>query len=200
MILRTPPGRPLAAVPAALLVGLLATVLLGCGSPDSNNTGDKGYVVGNGVITTLAEADRVTPGPVSGNTLEGDQVDLDSFKGQVVVLNVWGSWCPPCRKEAPLLADTARELESDGVVFLGINNRDASTDQGLAFQTKYDVPYPSIFDPSGKTLLSFRRTLTPNSIPSTLIIDANGKVAASVLGEVPSKTTLVELVREVQDQ
>jgi thiol-disulfide isomerase/thioredoxin len=198
MILRIPVGRFPALLPAALLVALLSTLLAGCGSPDTKSTGDKGYVIGDGVITRLAEDERVTPGPVSGQTLEGEEVDLGSFKGKVVVLNVWGSWCPPCRKEASLLADAARELESDGVVFLGINVRDASTDQGLAFQEKYDVPYASIYDPSGKTLLSFRKSLTPNSIPSTLIIDTNGKVAASILGEVPSKSTLVELVREVQ--
>ena len=97
-----------------------------------------------------------------------------------------------------MLAQAARTLEPEGVAFLGINTRDSSTDQGLAFQKKYDVPYPSIYDPSGQTLLAFRRTLNPNSIPTTLIIDANGKVAASILGEVPSKTTLVDLVREVK--
>ncbi|HNN49209.1 MAG TPA: TlpA disulfide reductase family protein, partial [Marmoricola sp.] len=149
-------------------------------------------------ITRLATDQRVAPGPVKGTTLEGESVSLDSFKGQVVVLNVWGSWCPPCRKEAPLLTEAARELAKEDVVFLGINTRDSSTDQGLAFQKKYDVPYPSIYDPSGQNLLSFRRTLNPNSIPSTLIIDAEGRVAASILGEIPSKATLTELVREVK--
>ncbi|HNI70006.1 MAG TPA: TlpA disulfide reductase family protein [Marmoricola sp.] len=183
---------------SALISGLLALTLTGCGSPDSKNTGDKGYIVGNGVITRLATDQRVAPGPVKGTTLEGESVSLDSFKGQVVVLNVWGSWCPPCRKEAPLLTEAARELAKEDVVFLGINTRDSSTDQGLAFQKKYDVPYPSIYDPSGQNLLSFRRTLNPNSIPSTLIIDAEGRVAASILGEIPSKATLTELVREVK--
>ena len=182
-----------------LIVMSMALVTLGaCGSPDTNSTGDKGYVVGNGVITRLSADERVKPGPVVGKTLEGEEVSLADFKGQVVVLNVWGSWCPPCRKEAPLLAQAARTLEPEGVAFLGINTRDSSTDQGLAFQKKYDVPYPSIYDPSGQTLLAFRRTLNPNSIPTTLIIDADGKVAASILGEVPSKTTLVDLVREVK--
>ena len=182
-----------------LIVMSIALVTLGaCGSPDTNSTGDKGYVVGNGVITRLSADERVKPGPVVGKTLEGEEVSLADFKGQVVVLNVWGSWCPPCRKEAPLLAQAARSLKPEGVVFLGINTRDSSTDQGLAFQKKYDVPYPSIYDPSGQTLLAFRRTLNPNSIPTTLIIDADGKVAASILGEVPSKTTLVDLVREVK--
>ena len=182
-----------------LIVMSMALVTLGaCGSPDTNSTGDKGYVVGNGVITRLSSGERVKPGPVAGKTLEGEAVSLADFKGHVVVVNVWGSWCPPCRKEAPLLAQAARSLKPEGVVFLGINTRDSSTDQGLAFQKKYDVPYPSIYDPSGQTLLAFRRTLNPNSIPTTLIIDADGKVAASILGEVPSKTTLVDLVREVK--
>ena len=182
-----------------LLTALLTVVALaasGCGFGGAGGTGDKGYIDGEGVITVLPVAERKTPADVEGETLEGDHVSLSSYAGKVVVVNVWGSWCPPCRAEADDLAAAARELAAKGVVFVGINTRDSSRDNGLSFQRTYDVPYPSIYDPSGRNLLAFRGTLTPNSIPSTVIIDEQGRVAASVLGELTSKTTLEDLVDE----
>lgn len=175
---------------------LLAAVAAGCGG-GSPTTGDKGYVDGRGLITRLPVAEREKPGQVSGETLEGKKISLEDFAGQVVVINVWGSWCPPCRKEAPLLAAAARQLAGEGVVFLGINTRDYSRQQGLAFERRYGVPYPSIYDPSGRNLLSFRGTLNPSAIPSTVIIDRQRRVAASILGAIPSRRTLVDLVEDV---
>jgi thiol-disulfide isomerase/thioredoxin len=179
---------------AVLMVAALAVT--GCAA-DVGSTGDKGYVDGKGVITVLPAGKRKQPGEVSGETLEGKQVSLSSYAGKVVVINVWGAWCPPCRAEADDLAAAARVLAPDGVVFLGINSRDLSKDNALAFQRTYKVPYASIYDPGGRNLLAFRGTLTPNSIPSTVIIDKQGRVAASILGELSSKTTLVDLVEDV---
>jgi thiol-disulfide isomerase/thioredoxin len=182
---------------AALL--LLAAVtgggLVGCSS-DVGSSGDQGYVAGNGIITSLDVADRKAPGPVTGKTLEGKRISLSDYAGKVVVVNVWGSWCAPCRAEAPMLADAARDLASRDVVFLGIDSRDPSTAAARAFVRRFDVPYPSIYDQRGRTLLSFRGTLTPNSVPSTVVVDRQGRVAASVLGEI-TRTTLYDLVDEV---
>jgi len=180
------------------LPALLAVLVLfagGCSRVGS--TGDKGYIDGEGVITLLPVAKRKAPGMVSGETLDGQQVSLASYAGKVVVVNVWGAWCPPCRAEADDLAAAARELAPKGVVFVGINSRDSSKDNARAFERTYDVPYPSIYDPGGRNLLAFHRTLTPNAIPSTVVIDAQGRVAASILGAVTSKTTLVDLVEDV---
>jgi thiol-disulfide isomerase/thioredoxin len=176
---------------------LCAAGLTGGCSKDIGSTGDQGYIDGTGVITLLPAAERKKPGTVSGETLEGKSLSLSSYAGKVVVINVWGSWCPPCRAEADELAAAARELAPKGVVFLGINTRDSSPDNGLSFQRRYDVPYPSLYDPGGRNLLAFHRTLTPNSIPGTVIIDRDGRVAASILGEVTSSTTLVDLVQDV---
>jgi thiol-disulfide isomerase/thioredoxin len=183
-------------LPALAALILLALASAGCGS-GVGSTGDRGYIDGKGVITVLPAADRRKPGEVSGQTLEGDRLSLASYAGKVVVVNVWGSWCPPCRAEADELAAASRELAPRGVVFVGINTRDSSPDNGLSFQRRYQVPYPSIYDPGGRNLLAFHRTLTPNSIPGTVIIDRQGRVAASILGEVTSRTTLVDLVEDV---
>jgi thiol-disulfide isomerase/thioredoxin len=181
-----------------LLVAVVsATLLAASGCSKVGSTGDKGYISGEGVITLLPEAQRKAPGAVSGQTLDGEQLSLASYAGKVVVVNVWGAWCPPCRAEADDLAAAARELAPKGVVFVGINTRDASQDNARSFERRYGVPYPSIYDPGGRNLLAFRRTLTPNAIPSTVVIDAQGRVAASILGEVTSKTTLVDLVQDV---
>jgi thiol-disulfide isomerase/thioredoxin len=180
------------------LVGLLAALaLVASGCSDVGSSGDQGYIDGKGVITVLPPGDRKAPGDVTGETLEGADLSLASYAGQVVVVNVWGAWCPPCRAEADDLADAARQLAPKGVQFVGINTRDSSQDNALSFQRRYDVPYPSIYDPGGRNLLAFHGTLTPNAIPSTVVIDRHGRVAASILGEVTSATTLVDLVDEV---
>jgi thiol-disulfide isomerase/thioredoxin len=179
---------------------LAATVVVGGGlagcASDLGSSGDQGYVAGNGIITTLGVGDRKAPGPVAGTTIDRKSVSLSDYAGKVVVVNVWGSWCAPCRAEAPMLADAARDLAARNVAFLGIDSRDPSRAAAQAFVRRFDVPYPSIYDQRGQTLLSFRGTLTPNSVPSTVIIDARGRVAASVLGEI-TRTTLYDLVDEV---
>jgi thiol-disulfide isomerase/thioredoxin len=185
--------RPVPVLVAALLG---SAVLAGC-SDTPSGSGDAGFISGRGVITKLAVADREKPGEVSGETIDGDPVSLSDYAGQTVVVNVWGSWCAPCRAEAPDLVDAAAELASEDVAFLGINSRDLNEAAARAFVRRFDVPYPSIYDQGGQTLLAFRGTLTANSIPSTVVIDAEGRVAARVLGEV-SKSTLVGLVEDVQ--
>jgi thiol-disulfide isomerase/thioredoxin len=173
---------------AALLTGLLA----GCSS-DIGSSGNQGYVAGKGLITTVKAADRKSPARVSGTTLDGRRVDLADHLGKVVVVNVWGSWCSPCRAEAAMLAAASRELAARGVVFVGIDSRDPSRAAARAFVRRFDVPYPSIYDQGGRTLLAFRGTLLPSSVPSTVILDRRGRVAGSVLGGI-TRTTLDDLV------
>jgi thiol-disulfide isomerase/thioredoxin len=169
-----------------------ALVLAGC-SNDVGSSGNQGYVAGKGIITSVKAADRKQPGEVAGRTLDGKQVSLADFRGKVVVVNVWGSWCGPCRAEAPMLAQASRDLAKKGVVFLGIDSRDPSKDEAKAFVRRFDVPYPSLYDQQGSTLLAFRGTLTPNSVPSTVVVDPQGRVSGSVLGSL-TRTTLDDLV------
>jgi thiol-disulfide isomerase/thioredoxin len=174
-------------------VAALALLLTGCGA---SGTGDKGYVAGNGVIVQLPAHQRTEVGPVSGPTLDGGTFDLADHRGKIVVVNVWGSWCGDCRAEAAKLVAAARTLTARGVVFVGINTRDAGKDAPRAYERTYGIDYPSIFDPSGQNLLAFRGTITPNAIPSTIVIDPQGRIAASVRGELTSATTLVDLAED----
>ena len=189
------PARRRTRLAAALSALVLAGLVAGC-SDDVGSSGEQGFVSGKGIITTLPAAQREAPGEVSGTTIDGEPLSLDDYKGQVVVVNVWGSWCGPCRAEAPMLADAARDLAAKDVAFLGIDSRDPSEAQARAFVRNFDIPYPSIYDQQGRTLLAFRGTLNPNAIPSTVIIDREGRVAASVLGEI-TRTTLYDLVEDV---
>jgi thiol-disulfide isomerase/thioredoxin len=185
----------LRAVPPALGLAC-ALALAGC-SNDVGSSGNQGYVAGKGIITSVKAADRKQPGEVSGRTLDGEQVSLADFRGKVVVVNVWGSWCGPCRAEAPMLAQASRDLAGKGVVFLGIDSRDPSKDAAKAFVRRFDIPYASLYDQQGTTLLAFRGTLTPNSVPSTVVVDPQGRVAGSVLGNL-TRTTLDDLVDDAR--
>jgi thiol-disulfide isomerase/thioredoxin len=178
-----------------VVAAVLAATVAGCGS-DVNSTGNSGYVPGSG-ITILQAGQRTKPGNVSGTTLDGKPISLADYAGKVVVINVWGSWCGPCRAEAADLEVAARTLAAKGVVMLGINTRDDGAATALAFERTHGVTYPSIFDPGGRTLLAFHGTLNPSAIPTTVIIDAQGRVAARILGPVPSAQTVVDLVDQV---
>ena len=126
----------------------------------------------------------------------GGAMDLVHGAGQVIVLNVWGSWCPPCRHEAPQLVEAATKLK--GVAqFVGLNTRDLDQAQAEAFVRTSKMPYPNIYDPDGSLLLALR-AVPPKAIPSTLVLDKQGRIAARVLGEVRA-STLVGMVTDIAD-
>lgn len=180
---------------------LLACALTGsvAGCSTLEGTGDKGYTSGSGRITEIPAADRDEPVRLAGTRLDGADLALESLRGKVVVVNVWGSWCAPCRKEAPLLTAAANELTGEDVAFLGIDIRETSEANAQAFERTFDTPYPSIFDPKGTALLAFDGQIPPNAIPTTLVLDREGRVAARVLGEIPSETTLRNIVEKIVD-
>jgi thiol-disulfide isomerase/thioredoxin len=171
------------AVLATAGAAVAALVLSACGSGGtSGGSGNTNFITGKDGIATVGKGDRKAAPDLSGTTIDGKQLDTADFKGKIVVLNVWGSWCAPCRAEAPNLVKVAKETESKGVQFVGINTRDTSTTPAVAFEKEYGVTYPSLYDPTGKLMLRFKKgTLNPQLIPSTLIIDRDGKVAARAL-------------------
>ncbi|AIV38565.1 redoxin [Streptomyces sp. CCM_MD2014] len=132
-------------------------------------------------LTHLDPAERKAASDISGETLTGEGLALSDFRGKIVVINVWGSWCAPCRAEAPHLQEVYADLRDQGVVFLGINTRDATREAARSFEETFNVTYPSLFDPDGRQLLKFKGTLPPSSIPTTLVIDREGRIAARAL-------------------
>jgi thiol-disulfide isomerase/thioredoxin len=171
------------AVLAPAGVAVAALVLSACGSGGtSGGSGNTNFITGKDGIATVEKGKRADAPDLSGTTIDGKHLDVADYKGKVVVVNVWGSWCPPCRAEAPNFVKVAGDTAGKGVQFVGINTRDTSTDPARAFEKQYGVTYPSLYDPTGKLMLRFKRgTLNPQAIPSTLIIDRNGKIAARTL-------------------
>ena len=165
----------------------MAITLVGCGGGQQVAT--KSFVAGNGTVTFIDKNDR-KPGPVlTGRTLDGDNYQLPN--GGIVVVNVWASWCAPCRAEAPTLAALADKYK--GVVFLGVLTRDSEV-AARAFEARFKIPYPTLVDDS--VLLGFRETLTANAIPTTLIMDKKGRVAARISGQV-TYSALRDLIEKI---
>ncbi|MEI7777992.1 MAG: TlpA disulfide reductase family protein [Actinomycetes bacterium] len=173
---------------SALLLGA-AVVLTGCAATSGTGSSDLHYVSGDGATTILSIKDRAAFPSVSGQTLTGTSLALSQFSGKVVVLNVWASWCPPCRAEAPTLERVAKALAAKGVVFIGIDTRDNLV-AGQAYAANFGLTFQSLFDQDGALLLAFRGTLPPAAIPSTLVIDRHGRVAARALGGVDESRLL----------
>ncbi|MFJ6721173.1 MULTISPECIES: TlpA disulfide reductase family protein [unclassified Streptomyces] len=164
-----------------------ALTLTACGDSDSGKpSGSAGgnYVAGAGGISTVAKGERTQAPKLDGETVDGKTLDTTTLKGKVVVLNVWGSWCPPCRAEAPYFAKVSKELTDGGkdVAFVGLNIRDNSKQNATAFEENFGITYPSLYDPDGRLILRFPKgTLNPQSIPSTVVLDKEGKIAARTL-------------------
>ena len=193
-----PPHPRPARLAALVAVGVL---LAGCaqgvdaGERVSGDVAEQGYVSGDGTTTIVAESQRAAAPDLRGTTLDGEPFVLADHLGEVVVLNVWASWCAPCRAEAPALQEVAAELADSGVQFVGLNNRD-SAEPAQAFVDRFGLTYPSVVDTDGSLQLLFRDTLPPAAIPSTLVIDQQGRVAARAIGEV-DRSRLLGLIEPI---
>lgn len=194
--MKRPQAAPARRLLGSLLVTLLTLGLASCSNPQglTDEAGSIGFQAGDGSVTIIP-AEQREPAPVlSGETLDGDQLSSADFPGQILLINVWGSWCAPCRAEAPALVEVAEQMPE--VQFIGVNTRDLDPAPAQAFVRAFDLPYPSIYDPDGSQLLDFGQ-LPPKAIPSTLIIDAEGRVAARILGEA-SAATFAGVIEDVK--
>jgi thiol-disulfide isomerase/thioredoxin len=180
--------------PVAALAALVAVLSLGACS-GLGSTSNKGTATGGGVYSSIPAADRDAPVAITGKTWDGAAIDLADYRGKVVVLNLWGSWCGPCHEEMPDIVAAEKKLSGKPVAFLGLNERDNAA-SAAGFERDYGMSWPSIADAGGRALLAFRGVLPPNSTPSTLILDAQGRVAVRIGGVVPSTLTLTELVED----
>ena len=171
--------------PAAALLG--AVLLAGCATGDDAvdvaDGGEFRFVQGTPSGEVIPEEERAPAPPFSGTLLEtGDEWDSSRLAGSVAVLNFWGSWCAPCRVETPEFSEVAAETADDGVQFLGINVKEPSEQFALAFVDRFDISFPSLHDPRGEVALAFR-DYPANAVPSTIVLDTDGRVAAVYTGE-----------------
>ena len=178
------------------LLVLAATVLAltACGGAEATDSG-AGFVGGDGSIVLIDPSDRVPAPELTGKTLNGDTYSLADDLGDVVVMNVWASWCAPCRAEAPELEEIWTDVQKDGVQFIGLNTRDSEL-AAQRFVETMGLTFPSVQDTDGRLQLLFADSLPPQAIPSTLVIDREGRVAARMLGKV-SAATLRGVIDEV---
>lgn len=159
-----------------------------------------GCATGTDAVASGANFDFVSPGgqtdilydpPESRNTIgvlagpdlmtDGSDISLTDYAGQVVVINLWGQWCAPCRSEADDLERAYEATKGLGVQFLGINVRDPQRDKAQDFVVDNNVSYPSIYDPSMRTLTALGGNYPTSVIPSTLVLDRRHRVAAVFL-------------------
>lgn len=166
---------------------LLTIFLTSCGGGSS--TSQESFVSGNGSVTFIDAVNRKDAPPLGGTTLSGEEFSYSV--GKVGVLNVWASWCSPCRAEIPTLIELSKNFKT--VQFMGLLTRDNPVN-AEAFSRRFSIPYPTFIDDS--LLIGFKGSLPANAIPSTVVIDKQGRVAARISGAVTvrSLSNLIEKV------
>lgn len=180
----------------------IAVVLTGCTANDSlaeqyRSGNGQGYISGDGAYTVIAEADRGEPIKFAGVIETGDTVSSDDYRGDVLVVNFWYAACPPCRLEAPDLEAISQQFSPDGVSFLGVNIYDQAP-TAMSFAKEFGVTYPSILDVNdGSMRLAFAGQVAPNSVPTTLVLDQQGRVAARISGVVSEPSVLRSMITDV---
>jgi thiol-disulfide isomerase/thioredoxin len=163
-------------------------LLVGCSNGGASKA-EESYISGDGAVTFVNSSDRIAAPAISGMTLLGTNYTYSV--GKVAIVNVWASWCSPCRAEEPALSALASMYPE--VAFIGILTRDNPVN-AEAFVRKRNVPYPTLIDDS--ILIGFRKSLPANAIPSTVVIDKNGKVAARISGAI-TVSSLKDLIEKV---
>ncbi len=173
-----------------LIVSCVALVLTSCSGGGTSSPNEDAFVSGNGTIMQISSAQRIVAPPLSGKTLTGNFTDSS---GKVKVINVWASWCSPCRAEAPTLQALAEYFPD--VQFLGILTRDNQT-AARAFIKRFNITYPTLIDDA--ILVEFKG-VTPNAIPTTIIVDKKNRIAARISGEA-LYTDVKRIINEVRSE
>ncbi|MEO5314361.1 TlpA disulfide reductase family protein [Pseudarthrobacter sp. CC12] len=189
---KCPPRR------AVLGLGAAALALSGCGAQEdslaaqSRAGDDKNYIAGDGSVNEYRPDARGSKVSLTGTLFSGETISSDDWAGNVVVLNFWYAGCAPCRKEAPDLVALNNEFRDQGVLFYGVNVRDDAP-TAAAFERTFGVGYPSFDDSNGGILLAMTTYVPPRAVPTTLVLDREGRVSARILG-ISEKGTLKALI------
>jgi len=178
----------------------LSIALAGCASDplaeQYREGSSKGFIAGDGSWTEIPADKRGDAVAWSGTTESGKAVSSADYTGQVVVLNFWYASCAPCRAEAPDLQKLSQEFDGKGAAFLGVNVRDRAAN-AIAFNDTYGITFPSVMDvDDGSMQLAFSGSIPPNAVPTTLVLDSSGRVAARILGRVSSPSILKTFIRD----
>jgi thiol-disulfide isomerase/thioredoxin len=186
---------------SALGLGIVLLVgITGCSSDplaEQYRAGSgKNYIAGDGTITEIAPENRTEPITFSGLSEGGATLSSDQYLGNVLVVNFWYAGCAPCRAEAPLLQEAFLAAEPNGVGFMGVNVRDQPATVAT-FDKTFGITYPSIVDVDGQAQLSFASNVPPNAVPTTLVLDREGRVAARILGQLANTSILTTLVTDI---
>jgi thiol-disulfide isomerase/thioredoxin len=185
-------------IAAAAVVGLLT----GCTANDplanQYKAGDnKNYIAGDGTVTEFSAESRGAAVSWSGTTESGDVISSDALSGVVTVMNFWYAGCAPCRAEAPDLV--ALQKQFSDVQFVGVNVRDSAA-TAIAFEKNFEINWPSVIDANtGQVLLAFTGIVTPQAVPTTIVIGKDGKVTARVLGRI-DKSILGTLIKSANEE
>jgi thiol-disulfide isomerase/thioredoxin len=201
------PSRPVSPLPerrqvlraAALFAAVIP--LAACSADDdplaeqARAGNGKNYIAGDGSVQEYGPDSRGEPLDLKGTSYDGEQIGAEQLKGQVTVLNFWYAACAPCRLEAPHLATLSKAFAKKGVQFYGVNVRDGKA-TAAAFERTFKIPYPSMPDADGSILLSMTEYVPPQAVPTTLVLDRQGRVAARRLG-VADESTLKALISDL---
>ena len=168
------------------------------GTSTSEAAQDAGYRSGDGELLIIPPKEREEPVELSGETLDGKTWKASEHRGEVVVVNLWASWCGPCKKEAPELVAAHEKIDEDEVSFVGIDYREASMDTGRAQAKAWGLDaWPSIYDDSGQSAIEMQGKLSAQ--PSTAVLDRKGRIAAVKLGPI-TESTLTGMIEDTLDE
>lgn len=188
---------------APAVIGIAGLLLLaGCSAPDQlaidyGSGGNKNYVAGDGSILEIPAENRGEPIDFTGVGESGEDISSEDYRGEALVVNFWAGYCAPCRAEAPDLQKLSEKWTDRGAQFLGVNTYDEAAG-AQAFARNYGVTYPSIIDVhSGTVQLAFAGTVPPSALPTTIVLDAKGRVAARVLGQFETASILDAIIKRV---
>lgn len=173
-----------------VLIGA-ALLLTACGGGLSTPGGEQSFVSGNGTVTFITQGKRAQAPTIIGTDLNGNQ--FTRSPNSILVVNVWASWCAPCRAEAPTLEQLSKNYAASNVQFLGLVTRD-NDDAARAFLNRFAITYPTVHDDD--LIASFNSSLSPQAIPTTLVIDRKNRVAARLSGEV-TVASLSDMIKRV---